>query len=76
MKKSIIESELLDNLLVLSSPFELDESDLSVLANLDRNVRKIVPIVTLADGSGVEIRDLHSKYFPFAEEETEECLKK
>ena len=70
--QSIIESELLDNLKCFS--FELDADDMKKIEGLDRNLRKIVPIVTLKDGT-VEPRDKHSKFNSFLEEETEECLK-
>lgn len=50
---------------------ELDDDDMRQIETMDQNIRKIVPIVTLKDGT-VELRDLHNKHNGFEYEETEE----
>lgn len=67
--KSVLESELLENLKVFE--MELDDDDMRQIETMDQNIRKIVPIVTLKDGT-VELRDLHNKHNGFEYEETEE----
>ena len=71
-QQSIIEKELLENMKVFD--FELDDADMAVFNKLDKHLRKIVPIVTLKDGT-VEPRDKHSIFNQWLEDETEECLK-
>ena len=54
--------------------FELSDADMETLKTLNKNIRKIVPIVKLKDGTQ-ELRDLKSPHFPFHKEETEANLK-
>ena len=65
--KSVIESELMDNLQIYS--FQLDEDDMSEISKLETGVRKIVPIAKLTNGK-IMIRDIESKHYPFAFVET------
>ena len=62
----------MDNLKCFS--FELSGEDMKRIEGLDRNLRKIVPVVTLKDGT-VEPRDKHSIFNQWLEDETEDCLK-
>ena len=66
--QSIIEKELLENMKVFD--FELDDADMAVFNGLDKHLRKIVPIVTLKDGT-VEPRDLHSIHYAWNENDTD-----
>jgi len=60
--KSVILSELTDNLGVWG--WELSEEDMKLVDGLETGVRKIVPIIKMADGS-VEIRDEGDENYPF-----------
>ena len=62
----MIESELLDNLKVYE--FELTEDEVKKIYGLNKNLRKIVPINKLKDGT-VVLRDGKSRHFPFHFEE-------
>ena len=68
----MIESELLDNLKAFE--FELSDEDMETMKTLNKNLRKIVPIVKLKDGTQ-ELRDQGSFHYPFHKEETEANLK-
>jgi len=64
--KSVIERELLDNLKAYE--FELTEDEMQKIFGLNKNLRKIVPVNKLKDGS-VVLRDGKSRHFPFHYEE-------
>ena len=64
--QSVISSELLDNLKVYE--FSLSSNDMTRISSLNRNVRKIVPVVKLVNGD-VVARDLKSRHYPFGFEE-------
>jgi len=70
--KSVIIDELKENKKAFD--FALDGADMKKIRGLELNLRKIVPIVKLKDGT-VELRDEHSDLYPFREEETEDCLR-
>ena len=61
--KSVIMTELLDNLGVWG--WELSKEDMELVDGLETGVRKIVPIIKMADGS-VQIRDEKDANYPFA----------
>ena len=65
--KSVIESELMDNLQIFS--FQLDEDDMSEISKLETGIRKIVPVTKLTNGD-IMIRDIESKLYPFTFVET------
>ena len=48
--------------------FELDLEDMKAIGYLNKNLRKIVPVNKLKDGS-VVLRDGKSRHFPFHYEE-------
>ena len=60
--QSVIESELLDNLKVYD--FELSADEMAIIDQLDKNMRKIIPINKLKSGETV-IRDARSRHYPF-----------
>ena len=64
--QSVIERELLDNLKAYE--FELTEDEMQKIFGLNKNLRKIVPVNKLKDGS-VVLRDGKSRHFPFHYEE-------
>jgi len=64
--KSVIPSELSDNLKVYE--FELTEYEVETIYTLNKNMRKIVPIVKLKSGE-VVLRDGKSRHYPFTFEE-------
>ena len=64
--QSIINSELSDNLKV--SEFELTDEEMEKIHTLNKNMRKIVPIVKLKNGE-IILRDGKSRHFPFTFEE-------
>jgi diketogulonate reductase-like aldo/keto reductase len=57
---------LLDNLQAFE--FELNDNEMEKLSALNRNLRKIIPVVKLTSGE-VILRDGKSRHFPFAFEE-------
>jgi len=65
--KSVISSELYDNLQIYS--FQLDEDDMMAIKELETGVRKIIPVAKLKNGD-VVVRDKESNLFPFDFEET------
>merc|ERR1719273_564995 len=65
--KSVIPTELLDNLQIYS--FQLDEDDIEAIQTLETGIRKIIPVTKLSNGD-VIVRDKESKLFPFTFEET------
>ena len=69
--QSIYENELLDNLKIFD--FELDNGDMEDIKKLDMNLRKIIPVKKLKDGT-MELRDQHSMFYSFDVDETEDCL--
>ena len=60
--QSVIESELLDNLKVYD--FELSADEMAIIDQLNKNMRKIIPINKLKSGETV-IRDARSRHYPF-----------
>lgn len=64
--QSVIERELLDNLKAYE--FELTEDEMKKIFGLNKNLRKIVPVNKLKDGS-VVLRDGKSRHYPFHYEE-------
>ena len=64
--QSIINSELSDNLKV--SEFELTDEEMDKIHTLNKNMRKIVPIVKLKNGE-IILRDGKSRHYPFTFEE-------
>jgi len=60
--KSVIESELLDNLKVYD--FELSGDEMEIIDQLNKNLRKIIPINKLKSGETV-LRDAKSRHYPF-----------
>ena len=64
--QSVIPSELSDNLKVYE--FELTEYEVETIYTLNKNMRKIVPIVKLKSGE-VILRDGKSRHYPFTFEE-------
>ena len=64
--QSVIPSELSDNLKVYE--FELTEYEMETIYTLNKNMRKIVPIVKLKSGE-VVLRDGKSRHYPFTFEE-------
>ena len=53
--------------------FELSGEDMETMKTLNKNLRKIVPVVKLRDGT-TELRDQASPHYPFHKEEKEENL--
>ena len=64
--QSVIERELLDNLKAYD--FALTQNEMQMIFGLNKNMRKIVPVNKLKDGS-VILRDGKSRHFPFHFEE-------
>lgn len=67
--KSVIFSELADNLGIWG--WELSQEDMDMVTSLNTGVRKIVPLITLPDGSQ-KIRDEDDANYPFGFVEGEE----
>jgi len=62
--KSVIKSELAENLRVLEDGFELDKGDMDAIFSLNRDLRKIVPVAKLKSGE-IVLRDGKSRHFPY-----------
>jgi len=63
--KSIIRKELEENLKIFD--FELTKEEVNLIDALNKGIRKLIPIVTLATGE-VEPRDIRDRFYPYHEE--------
>lgn len=64
--KSVIESEIRDNLKAFE--FKLSDEEMGQINSLNKDMRKIIPVVKLKSGQ-VAVRDINSRHYPFAFQE-------
>ena len=62
----MIKTELLENLKVFD--FEITQEEMDIVASMNKNIRKIVPVNKLKSGE-VILRDGKSRHYPFHHEE-------